>query len=479
MSIRVGRGEALSERSFRGTWHQSGEGSSRAPGILTLGGGSWPVLDLDGAVGEEHVSSADVLLGRAHDGTKVSLVEAVRTSRQGRLGGFGIDADEPGPEVVREVWEGWAVAVGAHLPEGQQTHVTELRFQSRMLDAWTEWIRPRFEATTEPRTVGGTVTIPEPVVADVGLGRLSLEWETLGSSYTPVSADWQVYPVIRIEFAEPTTIEASWSSAVVPLLQLFTFCVGSGDSVKQLRYTLAGATPDEYEAGRDALGGPFWAGQFEWLTSSWMAKASEGKLPHYWEHLINAGRTDISQLFASWFTMAERFKGVLLEYSSISMWPDMTIDESFLRVVRALEVVHGLIDPRPRIPTDEFRAVRNKIKQALDDDPHRDFIMARLTHADEPSLRERLLALLERAGTSLERRLGEPVDEFVRKVVRTRDAMTHTGGQGPLSEHLHRAFLLLDLLMRETLLLELGYSAQEADEFAFRTRDASLLGFPG
>lgn len=477
MSIRVGRGEAVGERSFRGTWHKPEEGSARASGILTVGGGSAPILDLNGAVGDEYPGRAKVLLGRAHDGTKLSLVEAFRSTREGS-NRLSADAHEDGPEVLREVWDGWAVAVGAHLPDGQQTQVTELRFQSRMLDAWTEWTRPRFKPVREKGIVGGTVTIPEPVSAEFALGRVSFEWETLGSSFTSVSADWQVYPVVRIEFAAPTTIEASWGSVVVPLLQLFSLCVGSGDSVKQLRYTLAGASPDDHEAGRDALGGPFWAGQFEWLTSSWMAQAKDRELPHHFEHLVQASETDISQLLERWFGIHERFKGVLLEYSSISMWPDMTIDESFLRIVRALEVVHGVIDPTPKIPSDEFKAVRAKIKQALVDDPHRDFIMVRLKHADEPSLRERLLSLFDRAEITPERRLGQPLEEFVKNVVRTRDAMTHTGEPGPLSHDLHRPFLLLDLLMRETLLLELGYDAAQADEFAFRTRDARLILFP-
>lgn len=419
-----------------------------------------------------------MLFGVAHDGTKVSLAGvAFRSQRMAHY--LDDDRSDP-PGIAWEVWQCWAVAVGAHIEDGLNTKVIELRFRSKMLDEWVEQIRPPFERDRGERTVGGTVTLPEPVSMEIPLGRLHFEWDIGGSYETTVSADYRVYPVLRVEFSEPVTIESNWDTVVVPLLQLLTLFVGAGDWIQSLRYTPEGAQEDEYALGRDGFGAPLWGGQFEWVTSSWMARARDRENPHAFEHVVQADESldRLSALIPAWFDIQSRLGGALLDYFSVQMWPEMTINESFYRVVRALEVVHGTLDPSPKIPRAEFRAIKRDVMNALAENPHKDFIMARLLHADKPSLRERLGELFEQAGPRLRSRVSGTVDQFVRDVVKTRDAMTHTGGGGPLEGSLERSFRLLDLLMREVLLIQLGFSPDEADACVLRTRDARVTAYP-
>ncbi len=479
MSIRIAPGdEPEVPRKFRGRWYRSGKPEEAVSGTLDIGTDALPSLDVNGTLRPTDGHHAKVILGLAHDGTKLSLSSAYFRSQ--RMAHYLDDDRANPPPVAWEEWQCLAVAIGAHVEDGTDTRVRELRFRSKMLEEWTTELRPAFERDRRRRTVGGIVKLPETVSVSVPLGLLHLEWDIGGSVETEVGADYRIYPELRIEFAEPITIEASWDSVVVPLLQMLTLFVGAGDWIQSLRYTPGGAQEEHYSSGRDLFGAPLWGGQFQWVTSSWMARSRSRVNLNTWEHVVQAkdavGR--LAEMVPAWFEVQRTLSGALLDYFSIQMWPEMTVNERFYRVVRALEVVHGALDPSPRISKTEFKAVKRSVMAALETSPHKDFIMARLSHADMPSLRERLISLFLQAGPRLRSRLPGSVENFVRDVVRTRDAMTHTGTGGPLESTLDRSFRLLDLLMRQILLIQIGFSPEEADVCVLRARDARATAYP-
>jgi hypothetical protein len=156
------------------------------------------------------------------------------------------------------------------------------------------------------------------------------------------------------------------------------------------------------------------------------------------------------------------------------MWSQMTAEESFYRVVRSLEVVHGLLDPGPHIPPSDFRRIKGKIKNALEGEAYREFIASRLARADQPSLRERLEALIESCEPKLQRNLQHL--GLVPKIVRARNEIAHVGTTESLEgSELHKAFCLLVMLMNSTLLRELGYTDSQIEERIWRSPEAHIF----
>lgn len=382
---------------------------------------------------------------------------------------------------MSERWEGWAVAVDSWLPDGKETSVERVVFRSAMLREWAMSVAPRFEWSRDPRTIGGTITEPEPLAAAMPFGELRLEWTVFGHMST-TGVDETLLPQIVVDLSEPQTIADTWPAIVVPLLHMLTVFVGAGDNLENLLYrTPAGERmEDEFAegAGRTAYVESLPVRQFEWVTSSCMAKPRNSEAPHEFEHLIATEEAAVrfSELMTAWFALHAKYEGALFDYLSMRIWHAMTIEESFYRIARSLEVLHGIRDSSPRIPRAEFRDVKRKPKEALEGDPHREFKLARLSHADKPSLKERLHALLDLCGPRLLNWIPHGRTTWVFNVVKTRDQMTHVGADGPLGgESLYEAYHLLDLIMRSVLLRELGYSAPETDERGLHTRDARAI----
>jgi hypothetical protein len=464
-------------RKLRGNWHPVSEPSVVREGTLEIDADGSSLLDINGTFfGVDDIPTEDqIFFGRAHDGAKVTLIQTGFRRQDAPWFNDGDSTVTP-PPIQTELWEPWTVAVGAQLPDGEETRVVSLTFRSPMLTAWAGWLAPRFERARGDRLIGGTASLPDELVADIGFAEIKFRWAVRTRSH-----EIDLYPEIVVDYREPTTIEASWGSTVVPLLQMFTFFVGVGDSVRLLRYRAEGADPDAIIHGTDSYGWGFWSGDFEIVNASWMAKDRGREAPFRGAQLLSGpdAKDTFGTLIPAWFELQKRLSGPMLDYFSIQMFGSMTVDEAFYRATRSLEVTHGILDPSPKIPPAEWKVSRNAIKAALAEDPHRDFLLTRTKYLDAPSLRERLLALFGLVGPRLRSYAPESVEAFVSKVVKTRDIMTHSGEEAPLSgSDLHVAQVVLDLLMREVLLVQLGFTPVDADEMALRTDRARLLLYP-
>lgn len=237
--------------------------------------------------------------------------------------------------------------------------------------------------------------------------------------------------------------------------------------------------PEDQGPAKDSYGWPLTEGWFEWCTTSWMSRPNPRETPYSYQFICSAPREpeELAQLLHMWFARYERLKPAIFDFLTIKMWHQMTAEERFYRVVRSLEVVHGLLNPAPHIPTEDFRRIKGKIKDALVGEQYREFIANRLAHADQPSLKERLYALVESTGPRLRRHLQR--HELVKKIVRARNEIAHVGTASSRgSEDLFRASNLLVMLMNSTLLAELGYTTSQIDERVWLTPEARPILYP-
>lgn len=470
MAIRIGDGDVPNlNRSFRGHWHTV-QAPHPVSGTLIFSSEEGLELQLNGTLLGTRTPRHETILGRAIDGTELSVQRGHYRSQNAR--GSLQDADGDPPTVLSETWDGWALVVGSWLPDGGATQIRQLTFRSPLLRAWTDRLRPRYHPFAEARRVGGHIDI-EPVIST------PIPGATLTFGFTPlrhdagVAANIRIVPELRFVFDAPITIDAVWRAAILPTLHFLTFCVGVGDSVEGI---LMNREQEEDHAAashaRDSYGWPLWGGWFEWCPTSWMARPAIHSIPHQSEFVIAAprGRDDFSRLLASWFTNYKRLTPALFDYLSTKLAPHMTIEESFYRVVRSLEVLDGILDSNPHIPRADFRRIKDKIKDALVGEEFGDFVYERLSHADERTLRERLERLISSAGYRLQDDLN--ANELKARIVRARNDMTHAGESDRLAgRDLYDAYHLLVLLMNSTLLRELGYSGPEIDAHLWETID--------
>lgn len=466
------------ERTVVGRWHVASRPERSITGTLTVPNVGRATLKLQGTlVGENWPSQNETVIGLATDGLDVTLAHAGYRS-QSAPWFSGIDYGEEQPPVSEETWDGWAVAVGAALPAGGETTIDELVFRSRRLRDWAAPVGPKFEPATGPRTVGGHLSLPEDVEMTVPWGTLTLRWQTVGP-YSTRGTNIRYFPELYLRLSQATTLDETWSLVVTPLLHFFSLITGEGDALECLRYRTASAKERDVWA-TDSFGQHLDDGWFEWVSSSWVTEPRNDEDVQYYKHPVpaRASLPDLACLLTRWIELEQRAEAPLLDYFSTLMWSSMTFEESFVHVVRALETLHSTINPGPRIPSAEFRAIKRKLRDALKYDPHRDLILGRLSHADQFSLRDRLVALLDGAGYRLQNYAGDLV-VFARWVRDRRDGITHTSSLGTSDTvELHRAHVVLDLLMRSTLLREIGIPILDLDEHVFRVDAARSLLYP-
>lgn len=466
-------------RTFRGSWHLESRPEVIQKGVLSIVKSGNPTLILDGSLlGKIPDFSSHSVLGLTHEAVDVTLVHG-GYRKQKAPWHSRIDYEGQRAPVIEEEWQGFAVAVGAHLPMGGDTPVREMVFRSRRLRDWASGMAPRFQSTPAERTVGGTVTLPSDIEMTTVWGTLVLRWEAVGS-YSDEGADLRYFPEIYVQFADKPTVDETWPLVITPLLQFFTLLTGEGDYLESVRYRTQEAHEDFGTSGEDSYGQVLWGGWFEWVSASWLARPNDRPNVSESVHLVRSRDLDINleEMLSRWIDLQARAREPFTDYFSTLMWTSMTFEESFAHIVRALEVLHSILEEGPRIPKQEFKAVRTKIKEALDGDPHRELILSRLKHADAFSLFDRLAALLRSVGFRLQHFAGD-IDQFARMVRDARDSFTHTSSLGGVeTSTLRRAHVILDLVMRSVMLAQLGVPKAELDDRVFETDAARHLLYP-
>ena len=480
MRFSVGSNEwPANDRTFRGTWHLESMPDASQTGVLSIATSGYPTLILDGSLQEAIPDySSHSVIGLTHEAVDVTLVDgAYRTQKAPWYS--RVDYGGQRPPVIEEEWQGFAVAVGAKLPLGGDTPVREMVFRSRRLRDWASGSAPQFKATDEERSIGGTLRFPSDIKMTTVWGTVLLRWGAVGP-YSAQGADLRYFPEVHVEFTGQPTVDQTWKLVITPLLQFFTLLTGEGDYLESVRYRTAGTHDDQDSSGTDSYGQLLWGGWFEWISASWLAQPNDKPEVSEFAHLVGSGEADanLEAMLSRWIDLQARAPEPLADYFATLMWSSMTFEESFAHIVRALEVLHSIVEPGPRIPKQDFKAVRTKIKQALEGDPHRELILSRLRHADAFSLLDRLTAILARVGYRLQNFAGD-IDQFARMIRDVRDSFTHTSSLGEVDYgKLGRAHVILDLVMRSELLLQIGVPQGELDDRVFRTEAARLLLYP-
>lgn len=466
------------ERTFRGEWHVAARPKQKVSGTLTFSPETGVVLDLNGTLLDANNTDfrPTQILGTTFDGTNITISQAQYRSQEVPSHLVSYVDGEPFRVVVSELWSGWAIAVGAWLPEGEGTKISSVTFRSRMLRAWARQIHPKYIPLHEENIAGGTVTLSSPFEALTDLGKVTFAWTK--HETTQYGVRMRFIPELSIQFQNEMSIGDAWHSAVVPLLHFLSLATGRGDWLEGLIFTDDANEHEWNLVGKDGYEWGILEGRFEWLTSSWMARPTDREPPYDFEFLLSAPEVTNSfeAIVPSWFKVHARTRHALLDYFAIHMSQAMVFEESFNRVVRSLEVIHGLLYDAPRIGKSDFRRIKQLIKEALSGEEHKQLIMERLSHADAASLKDRLLELIELCGPQIKAQI-DARPNFVTRVVSTRNGITHTGDAGEFFEKgdFDEAFYLLDLVMRSVLIREIGIPEDELDKHVMRTRDSRFV----
>jgi hypothetical protein len=131
------------------------------------------------------------------------------------------------------------------------------------------------------------------------------------------------------------------------------------------------------------------------------------------------------------------------------------IETRVVTAVAAAESMHRALDPAPPIPPDEFKQIRKTLLQAVSPE-RKSWLADRLNeHSNVPTLKQRLLELVERVGEAGQR-LVHKADVWAKAAKDARNNLAHVGTAENDLEHLHAVAEVTAGVVILNLLHELG-----------------------
>lgn len=130
------------------------------------------------------------------------------------------------------------------------------------------------------------------------------------------------------------------------------------------------------------------------------------------------------------------------------------------------ESYHRVLHDEPPITDEQHETYLEAMLATVEDPSHRKHYRTRLRYAAAQGQRQRLKWIIRRAKRALPELSGLKA-KLADQLVYTRNALTHLDPSGPLAlqdEPLYRAIELLEIAIQANLLMDLGFSPQDAGE---------------
>lgn len=337
--------------------------------------------------------------------------------------GFSSDAQDITAEVAFDIGRGSVTSIAgtvrnqvllvdrayvghAHLPRADSRTFREAYVTPRDTAYWSGFPGPTDDFATKGARIAINLEVADALEADVGAGRVILHpsWGITGDGLTERTLLAGANFICSTD--EPLSPVEWLQRFVDPLQDLVTLATQRPQSIESLAFKI-----EEHEDVR-------------FLFNRVQVRTTEEK-PFVHEFLFTA--TGLGERFGEvltrWFELYGKAEAAIDLLLSTRYQPSLHVETRFLNTVGAAEALHRRLMPGPLLPEDRHRARLEAILAAAPDE-HRGWLKFRLKHSNEPSLHDRLVALLSRADAVLRPWLGE-VPAFATKVSRARNALTH------------------------------------------------------
>ena len=399
------------------------------------------------------------ILGTTLEGEPITLVSAQQVGRPTVVSRL---LSKP---AQREILSAdWAYA-GAHLPKESDRTFRDATLELTDLLIWAGVTGLDEGYGSHMRDVTVSLTLPDPSVVELPIGRLTLAhgWSTTGELRR--SRGIQKSVSFRVETPEPFDVPTLLGRFGNPLRYLLTFTTDRPNeierlTVKTMRYDRVQGTDVLVEYPR--IGDP------QGLSDSIGV-----------DYLFDARSLGdrFAPVVTAWFELYDRIRPALGLLFGPRYRPGTFTENHFLNVVAAAEGYHRAVFRNEVLPRADHNARLASVLAAAPEE-HRSWLRERLANSNEPTLRERLIELHGRAGGVVSGVLGS-ADAFAGPVVTARNALTHRAKPSKAKEFAGRELFRLTeqtaFLVTACLMLDLGFREPEVVDATRRTRRFRIL----
>lgn len=373
---------------------------------------------------------------------------------------------------------------GGHTPTLAALRVSRLQVRVANLEAWYGFTaisrssipgdetgqadhRIRIEASLVPHD-------PSPTVVETSFGRVRLHTTVALSYGMAFDVSLRQRARLVVEYDSPVPFERAIHRDAYHLQNLLTLAIGDAVPLTDVEIVLDTGVPEPYavrtasdgDGGRTAL--PL-LNAFLQLSRAGRA-SGEAVMPYRMCFQFREVELAWGQIVRALFESADNLASVYALYFSIEFGAVAYLESRFLNYAQAAEVLERKLGLRGgRVGADVFSRVLAAWRIALDSsslgltDEQKGILWQGMEYRNEPSLRQRLRALLALEPAELARDLSVYVGgstHFVNRVVALRNELTHHGpGRDRSSrevEKLLRTTHQLETLLKVRLMQALG-----------------------
>lgn len=414
---RLGLQDSFTEQ---GLWWLAGHEADQVGGTLTYDPVDGAVLKLLGIFGDLVTAFNRSLVGADGDdylsihgvttkGKPISLLRALNKSRQLNM-----------PGIANEIWTSNMLVVGIHMTSVQDEAIfpkSYFRFES--IERWLE--HEPFSDSYDHDARSLTVIAKKPreiFFADHAEFKVS----SVGSLYANNKPETRfaidVFSQMAITPDEPRSLDWHMSRAV-RLQELASLC--TGHYLPLLSFELRG--PDELSGGGETR--PIEAHVYARMVHTEAASRPRHERPVIAGPELARFSPKAVQL---WFDQYEIFSPAINLFFTISGQRQMFTNIRMLLAIQAIEVFHRRTSSATVMPTKEFEVFVKGLVEAIPTDacgPMRDRLKALYTYCNEPSLGQRLKAIIADLTDAFQEAPAGFDKAFMRKLVDTRNYYTH------------------------------------------------------
>ncbi len=377
------------------------------------------------------------------------------------------------PQFASSTYGPQFVLVGASYDGDEEALFDEIAIRLSDLDVWarTSGFDQRIifddESRTQVTKLEMTFTPPEDIEAQLGDGttlKIGFPWTWSGQRPVTTESHITQAATLRLLFDKPANIERSLSY-VAQLRNFFSLAVGRPIRVLSVR----GFHNPPPDTTADPLTGT-WPRPIEveiLYRLVGLPEPADREL-HPAEMLFTLADIypTLDKILSAWFAKQELLGPVLARYFHLIHTPPTSLEHEFETLVRVLETHHRRTMGAAPVTPEHMERMASILAAVPEE--HRDWLEKRLRYSHEPTLAERLQAVLDRCPDVTARVVGNSSKKrrsFIRKVTSTRNYEVHLDPTGQAAAAQGARLLTLNKQLRPlvemTLLRELGLSCDQ------------------
>ena len=178
----------------------------------------------------------------------------------------------------------------------------------------------------------------------------------------------------------------------------------------------------------------------------------------------------INSILQNWYTKSEVYHSVNLILEKYFQ-ARLSRETYFLNSCFAIEIFHRRFKKNNKLPTAEYKKLKKSIIDKLETSQEIAFFKEKLSYANEPSFRERLMSFKEYFPHILHESID--CDDFIKKVVLTRNYIVHRGSsENTISGlELYYASIYIEALTKWCVYKEIGFTDHQLLSMFEHTRE--------